>query len=282
VRLVTIDCREVGGRPGVMVGDGEILDLTAAPRTLEESQWIPYSVVNVLAAGSEGLEHARRMIDSVTGADVARIETLRSSGALLPYASTALLPPVRRPGLLLVVDADDSTYIKSPNTAVGNAARVDPPWNDDARLTCSGLLAVVIGRNLYRGDPEEASAAIAGYTLVMDFAAGLPDDRATYIESRQFPGASPIGPAIVTADEYGANGDARLQLEINDVEVGNAPALAPSYDIGRRLAALSRRYGFRPGDLVCFRGTLDDATLHAGDAVRLCLDGVMALDVRIA
>ena len=41
MRLVTIDCREIGGRPGVMVGDDEILDLAGAPRTLEESQWIP-------------------------------------------------------------------------------------------------------------------------------------------------------------------------------------------------------------------------------------------------
>ena len=32
MRLVTIDCREIGGRPGVMVGDDEILDLAGAPR----------------------------------------------------------------------------------------------------------------------------------------------------------------------------------------------------------------------------------------------------------
>ena len=51
MKLVTIDAREVAGRPGVLLEDGNILDLTAAPSTLSQSQWIPQSVVSILAAG---------------------------------------------------------------------------------------------------------------------------------------------------------------------------------------------------------------------------------------
>ena len=45
MKLLTIDSREVTGRPGVLLDSGDILDLAAAPSTLNESQWIPHSVV---------------------------------------------------------------------------------------------------------------------------------------------------------------------------------------------------------------------------------------------
>ena len=286
MRLVTIDCREVGGRPGVMVGDDEILDLAGAPRTLEESQWIPYSVVNVLAAGREGLAHTQRMVESVGSRDISEIEHLRESGVLLPVAGTALLPPVRRPGLLLVAEANGSSFIKSPNTAVGDLARIEAPWQDDSPLTCSATLAVVLGRSVYRANLEEAEQAIVGYTLVMDLSAGDPGNRGQYIESKQFPGSSPIGPAIVTVDEIANARDARMNLALNGVAVGNGAAYEQAEDIPARIAALSRAYAFRPGDLVCFPqapgGSLSDCRVHAGDTVRLTLDGLMSLEVSIS
>jgi hypothetical protein len=286
MRLLTIDCREVGGRPGVMVGDDEILDLAGAPRTLEESQWIPYSVVNVLAAGRKGLAHAQRMIDSVGNRDISEIEQLREKGVLLPFTGTSLMPPVRRPGLLLVAEDTGSSFIKSPNTAVGDRARIDAPWQDDAPLTCTGTLSAVIGRSLYRADLEEAEAAIVGYTLVMDLSAADPANRDQFVESKQFPGASPIGPAIVTADEVADVRDLRMTLALNGVEVGSGAAYGHTEELPTRVAALSRAYAFRPGDLVCFAQpdttALAGCKLHAGDAVGLTLEGLMSLEVSIS
>ena len=42
MKLLTIDSREVSGRPGALLTSGEVLDLAASPSTLSESQWIPY------------------------------------------------------------------------------------------------------------------------------------------------------------------------------------------------------------------------------------------------
>ena len=286
MRLVTIDCREVGGRPGVMVSDDEILDLAGAPRTMDESQWIPYSVVNVLAAGREGMLHAQRMVESVTGRDANEIQRLRDSRVLLPLAGTALLPPVRRPGLLLIVEDDGTSFIKSPNSAVGDRARIDAPWNDDAPLLCSAMVSAVIGRSLYRADPAEAEQAVVGYTLVMDLSAAASDDRERFIESKQFPGASPIGPAIVTADELPNADAARMTLSLNGVEVADAAAYDHAESLYARLATLSRAYAFRPGDLVCFSqpgdSVMSNSKLRSGDAVRLTLEGVMSLEVSVS
>ena len=43
MKLVTIDAREVAGRPGVLLDGGVILDLSAAPGSLSVSQWVPHS-----------------------------------------------------------------------------------------------------------------------------------------------------------------------------------------------------------------------------------------------
>jgi len=116
MKLLTIDSREVTGRPGVLLDNGDILDLVAAPSTLSESQWIPHSVVSVIAAGRSGLERVRQLVASAEREDRQR---LLQNGILLPYSGTALMAPIRRPGLVLIVDSHASSYIKSPNSAVG-------------------------------------------------------------------------------------------------------------------------------------------------------------------
>lgn len=281
MKLVTIDCREVGGRPGVILPDNDILDLAAAPSTLDQSQWIPYSVVSVLAAGQEGFDRAALLVNSFQGKSAEERDALRRDGVLLPYESTALLPPVRRPGLVLVVDQESRSYIKSPNTAVANEARVDLPWKDDAPVECAAMLAAVMGRPLYRATRDEVSVAIAGFTLVADLSAPPADDFQHYVESKQFPGANPMGPAIVTKDELGDPHRVDIQLSLNDVVVGSEAAYDFAEDAAQRVAMLSQRYAFRPGDLVCFEPRTTSALrghrLRAGDSVTVALGDCMSL-----
>ena len=123
MKLLTIDSRDNAGRPGVMLDNSYILDLGAAPDTLAESHWVPHSVVSVLAAGGDGVDRLRELVLKVAAQPAAERARLIEDGVILPFATTKLLAPVRRPGLILIADPDDSTeFIKSPNTAVGNAA----------------------------------------------------------------------------------------------------------------------------------------------------------------
>ena len=289
MRLLTIDSREVGGRPGVLLDSGEILDLAAAPNTLSESQWIPYSVVSVLAAGQEGLERIARLVASVRRTTGAARERLVSEGVLLPYAATELLAPVRRPGLILVIGADSSAHMKSPNSSVGNNVSVSIPSNIEDQLTGAGMLGAVIGRSLYQASPDEAAAAIAGYTLMIDLS--LPEPAANaplgewqrYWESKQFPGACPIGPAIITKDELPDPGELEATVRINDVEVGVGSLCSGSMSIAERLARVSRRFSFRPGDLLVVECSAENVgrprSLSIGDEFTLNLPQLMELSV---
>jgi len=289
MKLLTIDSREVTGRPGVLLDSGDILDLVAAPSTLSESQWIPHSVVSVIAAGRSGLERVRQLAASAEREDRQR---LLQNGTLLPYSGTALMAPIRRPGLVLIVDSDASSYIKSPNSAVGPGATVDIPWPDVDRLWGTPLLACVIGRPFFRANENEAAAAIAGYTLLIDLCGRPPgnaDDLNAWrerLDSKQFPGACPIGPAIVTRDEFDDPAGTAASIRINDVEVGAGPLWTADGNVGRLLSGLSQRHGFRPGDLVALEpsaiSTCTASKLQPGDRYSVSYPGIIELEVTIA
>lgn len=289
MKLLTIDSREVTGRPGVLLDSGDILDLAAAPNTLSESQWIPHSVVSVLAAGPAGLERIASLVAAVGRADR---EQLRNDGTLLPYAGTELLAPIRRPGLVLIVDAAGSGFIKNPNAAVGPRATLELPWANCDALWSTPLLACVIGKPFFKAGAQEAREAIAGYTLLLDMCAQQPgdygsrDDWQAHNDMRQYPGACPIGPVIVTCDEWALPGNTEATLLINDVEVARSELWAPGQNPGELLAELSQRYGFRPGDLVAFEPFTEPADsalrIQPGDSFSVTCAGMIDLDIRVA
>lgn len=289
MKLVTIDSREVAGRPGALVDDEAILDLIAAPSRLSEAQWLPQSVVSILAAGEQGLEHVRHQLAAVKDADEEARQELRRTGVLLPLKGTALLAPIRRPGLILIygpIELDgrecaQAAVIKSPNSVVGDGARVAVPWASTSQLTGRAMLAVVLGRPVYQCDRETAQEAIAGFTLVSDLSLPAPgDDSATswqaYTESKQFPGSCPMGPAIVTADAVGDARELRLTTCVNGAEASVAQAVSADLDIASTVADLSNRYGFRPGDVIAFpsRPGADAPRVRDKDRISVSLGGV--------
>lgn len=294
MQLVTIECREVAGRPGVITSNGEILDLVAAPTTLDQAHWIPQSAISILAAGEDGRERVQRLLDSAADADA---ETLRANGVLLPTAQTQLMAPVRRPGLVLVQEnraaaagePDPVVSIKSPNTVVGPSNVVRLPWQSSDGTWVRPLLGIVLGRALHLAGAEEAAGAVAALTMLFDISPpqpGADGDAAQwrrYIDSKQFPGACPIGPTLVTWDEWPPGAEPECLLSVNGVEIGRARLRLD--ELPTRLAALSARYGFRPGDVVGFdlpMGLDDQRNAQDGDRVRLALPGVPPLDTTIS
>jgi hypothetical protein len=260
MKLVTIEAREVAGRPGVLLDGGVILDLSAAPGSLSASQWVPQSTISILAAGERGLAHAQSLIALADG----QAERLSADGALLKLTSTALMAPMRRPGLMLIShvlsDGAAASFIKSPNTAVGHASVV--PMHGHAELIANPMFAAVLNRPLYQADSEAVEAAIAAWTLTVDLAPNRPepqdaDDWREYVAARQFPGSMPMGPALVTVDELANPGAVPAQVTINGVDTWAGLICPPVVDCVQRLTALSQDYAFSPGDVIAFATALD-------------------------
>ena len=63
MKLLTIDAEN--GQPGVVVGDGQVLNLSTAPESVLEGKWRPSSVREILERDSAGLDAVRRIIGAV-------------------------------------------------------------------------------------------------------------------------------------------------------------------------------------------------------------------------
>jgi hypothetical protein len=282
MRLVTLDSREAAGRPGLLLPSGEILDLAAAPSGLTAAQWRPQSVVSVLAEGEEGRARVARVLaEWASATDQDRAEW-RRMGRLLPAPGTRLMPPIRRPGLLLMVadPASGSSYVKNPNAAAGPEASVAIPAGDGAHLFLVGMVGLVLGRPLFRATAAEAGKAVAALTLVADLGtsrlAGNPEPPRA--GARQFPGACVLGPALVTLDELPPGAGWRSDVAINGRSVGPAFPAVTAEGAAGLLADLSRRYAFRPGDIVGVPAGAGECELPAGSAVRLTLNSILELN----
>jgi hypothetical protein len=292
VQLVTIDSREVAGRPGVLTSAGDILDLAVAPSTLDQAQWIPQSVISVLAAGEDGLERVASLRSDAE--EPGRRDALIAAGALLPSQGTQLMAPVRRPGLILLTEsvAGDGeplpiATIKSPHTACGPGKAVRLPWPETRGARVAVQLGVVLGSSLHQAGHAEAVDAIAAYTLLMDCSLPEPESGSNaawrqYVDSKQFPGACPMGPALLTADELREEHSVSLQLDINGV--AGEPFELRLDALPSAIARLSARYGFRPGDVIGFgaeAGQADARPLRDGDRLLARLGSSMALPAQL-
>ena len=290
MKLVTIDAREVAGRPGVLLDNNLILDLSAAPGSLETSQWIPQSTISILAAGERGIEHAAGLVALVEEGET----RLREKGALTTLPGTPLMTPVRRPGLILVShsinEGQPASFIKSPNTAVGHAVRVS--MHGQQTLIANPMFGAVLNRSLYQADAEAAEAAIGAWTLLIDLAPDMAepesaDEWRSYVAARQFPGSLPMGPALVTRDELSAPGELTARARINGVETWSGIICPPLQECAGRLAQLSQDYAFSAGDVIAFATGIDSASsprqsLQAGDVYSVAAGAVMELGFELA
>jgi hypothetical protein len=283
VKLVTLECREVGGRPGVFLPSGEILDLAATPSGLAASQWRPLSVVSVLAEGEEGALRVARLVADCASATDAQRQQWRSSGRLLPGSGTRLMPPVRRPGLLLMVtpgsDGPTACYVKNPNSAVGTDAEIAMPLGENQQLYLLAMVGLVIGRPLFRGTAAQAARAIAALTLVADLGTtridrGPDQGRA---DARQFPGSCVIGPALVSMDEFPASANWAVTVRVNGRSVAAGRSTLDAERAASLVAGLSTRYAFRPGDVVGVPAGTPEFELPGASGVALIMDGMPVL-----
>ena len=307
--LVTID-DVPDGSAGALLASGEILHLGRAALGGTIEAWLPASVAGILAAGSAGL--------AAVGAMIRRSEDgMGRSDALLP-ASTRLLAPIPRPGMILAaglayrshlaemagtpVPAHPTAFLKAPSSVSGPGADVALPADASEEVDYEGELAVVFGRDCHGVDAAGALACIGGYTVANDlsardwvkavWAAEKPwEARQTWetnLMGKQFPGFTALGPALATADVVGDPSTMRLTTRVNGRVMQDAPISDMIFPLGDVIAHFARWYHFRVGDVLLTGtpagvgvGRKPPVFLRDGDEVAVEIDRIGTLRSRI-
>jgi 2-keto-4-pentenoate hydratase/2-oxohepta-3-ene-1,7-dioic acid hydratase in catechol pathway len=117
-------------------------------------------------------------------------------------------------------------------------------------------LAVVIGREAFRVDPENALDHVAGYTIVNDittrdrvFPPDVGDIGADWYRSKNAPGFLPTGPFLVPAPFVDPS-DLSVKLELNGDVMQDATTAELVFDVKTLIAAASQTLPLLPGDLL--------------------------------
>jgi 2-keto-4-pentenoate hydratase/2-oxohepta-3-ene-1,7-dioic acid hydratase in catechol pathway len=158
-------------------------------------------------------------------------------------------------------------FLKAPSSIVGSGAAIELP-HPDRRVDYEGELGIIIGRRARHVSRADALDYVFGYVPLLDITMRGDEDR-SYRKS--FDTFTPLGPAIVTADEIASPDALEIEVTINGTTRQRGDVQDFIYDVGRLIEAYSEAMTLEPGDIVA-SGTPDGVgPLLSGDEVTLTI-----------
>ena len=146
-------------------------------------------------------------------------------------------------------------------------------------------LAVVIGRDVKNIAPEDVPGCIFGYTILNDLSARNLQTRHTqWYLGKSLDGYTPMGPCIVTADEFAFPPKLRIWSTVNGDLRQDSTTDMLIFGIAHIISDLSRAMTLRAGTIISTgtpsgvgMGFDPPKFLHAGDTVTCGIDGIGTL-----
>jgi 2-keto-4-pentenoate hydratase/2-oxohepta-3-ene-1,7-dioic acid hydratase in catechol pathway len=168
------------------------------------------------------------------------------------------------------------TYFHKPISAL-NAHGGDVVRPPRCRfLNYEGEIAIVIGRRALHVAPEDAGAAIAGYTVANDY--GLHDFRDTDAGSMlRVKGADtlcPLGPGLV--DDWDFHGK-QIETRVNGATAQSGSTDEMMWDMHYLVADIARTITLEPGDVILSGTPANSRPVQPGDVVEVEVEGLGTL-----
>ncbi|SDY55989.1 fumarylacetoacetate hydrolase family protein [Herbiconiux ginsengi] len=140
-------------------------------------------------------------------------------------------------------------FAKFADTLTGPDA--DITVTDSTAVDWEAELAVVIGSPLRHGDRAAAQAAILGYTIANDISMRDWQSRTLqWFQGKAFDATTPVGPVIVTADEFDPADGAEITCHIGDELMQRSDTARLVFDAPALVSYSSGFTALAPGDLV--------------------------------
>lgn len=172
-------------------------------------------------------------------------------------------------------------FLKTPNTLGGpNDDVVIPPGS--TRTDWEVELGLVIGTRAYQVTDAAALDHVAGYVLANDVSEReyqIEQSGGQWSKGKVSPGFTPLGPWVVTPDEFDAS-DARLRSWVNGDPRQDSSTGDMIFDVATIVSHLSRFVALEPGDVI-LTGTPEGVALSgrfpylkAGEIVEVEIEGL--------
>ena len=173
-------------------------------------------------------------------------------------------------------------FTKAPEALCGAEDAIEVVRDVAASLDYEVELGVVIGRDGAAIPVEEAPSHVAAYTVVNDVTARDVQERhRQWFLGKSLPRATPIGPALVSADEVGDLGGLRITCHVNGELRQSARLGDMIFGVAETIALISKLVPLRRGDILSMGtpsgvgiGFTPPRFLADGDAVVCAIEGI--------
>jgi 2-keto-4-pentenoate hydratase/2-oxohepta-3-ene-1,7-dioic acid hydratase in catechol pathway len=201
-------------------------------------------------------------------ADAAGRLAAAPSGETLPVADVAFVPPVLPGARVICIGLNYLKHVAEGSFAgegvppyptlfarwtaslTVDGAEVPVPSNEDG-LDWEGEVMAYVGSTLVDATPDEALAAVVGYSTFND----LTSRRAQKLTSQWILGkngdaSGPLGPLVPAAEVGDLRDGLRVQTRVNGETVQDGSTDEMVYTVGDTLSLISHTFTLRPGDLL--------------------------------
>ncbi|HEX2511819.1 MAG TPA: fumarylacetoacetate hydrolase family protein [Xanthobacteraceae bacterium] len=235
-----------------------------------------------------------------------RLEEMAAKTPGKPVSGVKLLPPVARPSKTMAAPvnyakhvaemavrtdirteeqkqvkrpskiAEQGIFLKANSAIVGASEGI--PIRFPERINEHELeLVVIIGKKGSDIPKEEALQYVAGYALGFDMTTRGSEDRSF---RKSIDGYAPVGPWLVTADEFGDPSDVTATLHVNDELRQTANTRELIFDVPRLIEFASSFYTLHPGDIYFTGSPAGVGPVKPGDVLRARCDRIGELEIK--
>jgi 2-keto-4-pentenoate hydratase/2-oxohepta-3-ene-1,7-dioic acid hydratase in catechol pathway len=191
-------------------------------------------------------------------------EAALASGDRIRAEDAQLINPISAPAKIVCCGLNYADHIEEtgretpefPTLFAKFADTLTGP-GDDIQVTGSTAidweaeLAVVIGTPIHHGDRAEAIHAIIGYTIANDVSMRDWQSRTLqWFQGKAFDRTTPVGPVVVTADEFDPAAGAEISCLIGDELMQRSDTARLVFDAATLVSYISSFTALGPGDLV--------------------------------
>jgi len=184
---------------------------------------IPVPLRDIICVGKNYFEHAREFTES--GFDSS------GAGQVIPQSP--------------VIFTKATTSVTGPNQQI-------PLWLDPTgTVDYEGELGVIIGRDAFKVGRADWREVVFGYTIINDVTSReLQRKHQQWFIGKGIDGFCPMGPVVVTADEFGEPGPQIIETWVND-EIRQRAALHDLiFDIPTLIETISAVITLKAGDII--------------------------------
>jgi 2-keto-4-pentenoate hydratase/2-oxohepta-3-ene-1,7-dioic acid hydratase in catechol pathway len=180
------------------------------------------------------------------------------------------------------VPADPVIFTKSTSSLADPFQKISASLDATQTVDYEGEFGVVIGKRCKNVKRADALDVVFGYTIVNDLTArAVQQCHKQWFLGKSLDGFCPVGPWLVTRDEFGVPGDQELATYVNDERRQFAKLRDMIFDVPSFIETVTAYVPLEPGDLLATGtpagvgiGFNPPRYLQPGDVVRISISGI--------